>query len=106
MEHGGGGKLSSDTDEGGTLTNADGLFLHIEERAGSSRPIAPEHAAYWHGLALDGYEGGPFADRSGGLITFQATSTEAAEAWVAGDPFVEHDLLTSSWLKEWVPAAP
>jgi hypothetical protein len=42
------------------------------------RAIAPEHAAYWNGLGLPGYLGGPFGDRSGGLITFEADSIEDA----------------------------
>ena len=32
--------------------------------------VAPEHAAYWRGLELRDYLGGPVADRSGGLISF------------------------------------
>jgi hypothetical protein len=31
--------------------------------------VAPQHAAYWRGLELREYVGGPFADRSGGLIS-------------------------------------
>jgi uncharacterized membrane protein len=44
--------------------------------------VAPQHAAHWRGLNLLDYSGGPFADRTGGLITFVAdelTSAEAAE---------------------------
>lgn len=33
------------------------------------------------------YLGGPFADRSGGLITFEASSPERAERMTAHDPF-------------------
>src|SRR4029450_12491324 len=35
------------------------------------RELAPKHAAYWHELGLAEYIGGPFADRSGGLISFE-----------------------------------
>jgi uncharacterized protein YciI len=52
------------------------------------RAIAPHHAAYWQQLALRDYRGGPFADRSGGLITFDAKSLERAEELVSGDPFL------------------
>ena len=48
------------------------------------RAIAPRHAAYWQGLALREYRGGPFADRSGGLITFEAESPEEAKELVSG----------------------
>ena len=43
------------------------------------------------------------ADRSGGLITFEAGSVEEAEQLVAGDPFVRAGLLEDAWLKEWTP---
>jgi uncharacterized protein YciI len=65
------------------------------------RGIAPEHAAYWHALELRDYLGGPFADRSGGLITFEIPSAEDAERLVAGDPFVQEDLLERRWVQEW-----
>jgi len=50
------------------------------------RTVAPEHAAYWRNLGLPGYAGGPFADRSGGLITFDADSLEQAAGIIAADP--------------------
>jgi uncharacterized protein YciI len=65
------------------------------------RTVAPEHAAYWHGLGLGEYLGGPFADRSGGLITFEVASAQEAERLVADDPFVGEDLLERRWVKEW-----
>jgi uncharacterized protein YciI len=65
--------------------------------------IAPEHAAYWRDLGLPGYLGGPLADRSGGLITFEADSLESAERLVAADPFVRDELLEGSVVKQWMP---
>lgn len=65
------------------------------------RQIASEHASYWRGLALSEFMGGPFGDRSGGLITFEARSEEDAWALVAGDPFVRTGLVADRWLKEW-----
>lgn len=65
------------------------------------RGIAPEHAAYWHARGLREYLGGPFADRSGGLITFEVPSAEEAERLVAEDPFVREDVLEKRWVKEW-----
>jgi uncharacterized protein len=67
------------------------------------RTVAPEHAAYWRNLGLPGYVGGPFADRSGGLITFDADSLEQAAGIIAGDPFVQEELLESSVVKQWMP---
>jgi uncharacterized protein YciI len=67
------------------------------------RSVAPQHAAYWHALRLPGYRGGPFADRSGGLIAFEAGSIEDAERIIASDPFVREALIKTSVVKQWVP---
>jgi uncharacterized protein len=63
--------------------------------------VAPEHAAYWRGLELREYLGGPFADRSGGLISFETDSHDDAAQLVADDPFVREGLVERSWVKEW-----
>jgi uncharacterized protein len=63
--------------------------------------VAPEHAAYWHGLGLLDYLGGPFADRTGGLISFETDSRNDAEQLVTHDPFVREGLAERSWVKEW-----
>jgi uncharacterized protein YciI len=65
------------------------------------RAVAPDHAAYWRGLALRGYQGGPFMDRSGGLITFDHDSEQAAERFTSNDPFRLEDLLEEQWVKVW-----
>jgi hypothetical protein len=72
------------------------------------REVAPRHAAYWHGMAPPEYLGGPFADRTGGLITFKAATAGQAEQLVSGDPFLREGLLGSWWLEQWLPegAAP
>jgi hypothetical protein len=46
----------------------------------------PDHVAHWRGLGLDDYVGGPFEDRTGGLIIFQANGSSRAEQAVATDP--------------------
>jgi len=63
--------------------------------------VAPQHVAHWRKLGLHEYLGGPFADRSGGLITFKAASQDEAEQLVAGDPFVREGLHETRWLTEW-----
>lgn len=63
--------------------------------------LAPQHTAHWQGLNLQDYSGGPFADRTGGLITFIVDEPAKAEAAVAADPFVREHLLERSWLKRW-----
>jgi uncharacterized protein YciI len=45
--------------------------------------------------------GGPFADRTGGLISFEASSLPEATALIEQDPFVREDLIEQRWLKEW-----
>jgi hypothetical protein len=52
-------------------------------------------------MGLANYLGGPFADRSGGLITFDSASPAEAERLVANDPFPQRGLIEQSWLKEW-----
>jgi hypothetical protein len=65
--------------------------------------VAPAHATYWRDRALPGYLGGPFADRSGGLIIFDVPDRERAEQLVSADPFVRQNLLAHCWIKEWTP---
>jgi uncharacterized protein YciI len=66
------------------------------------RAAAPQHVTYWQGLAPTGYLGGPFTERSGGLITFETDSSEQAERLVADDPFLRNGLVKNHWLKEWI----
>ena len=65
------------------------------------RDVAPQHVGYWRGLAITGYLGGPFADRSGGLITFETETDDKAERLVSDDPFLRQKLISRHWLKEW-----
>ena len=67
------------------------------------RAAVAGHVSYWQGLRLDGYLGGPFTDRSGGLITFEAEDEERAGRAVSSDPFVAEGLLETYWLKRWAP---
>jgi len=67
------------------------------------RVAVPRHVSYWKELQLGDYAGGPFRDRTGGLITFAAPGRPQAQEIVETDPFVSEDLIESYWLKEWVP---
>jgi hypothetical protein len=78
-------------------------FYWMKDDPDRVRTVAPEHTAYWRDLGLPGYLGGPLADRSGGLITFEADSLESAERLVAADPFVRDELLEGSVVKQWMP---
>ena len=75
-------------------------FYLMSDAPDRVRTVAPLHAAYWRQLGLGQYLGGPFADRSGGLITFEAGSLSEAGQLVADDPFVREDLLERRWVKE------
>lgn len=77
-------------------------FYLMRDATDRVRAVAPDHAAYWRGLGLPEYLGGPFSDRSGGLITFEVSSVDEAERLVADDPFVREDLLLRRWVKEWL----
>jgi hypothetical protein len=67
------------------------------------RAVAPRQIAHWRDLALPAYIGGPFADRSGGLIVFDCASLAEAREIATGDPFVVEGLVRESWLREWLP---
>lgn len=67
------------------------------------RQVVPAHVQYWKSANLNGYMGGPFADRTGGLISFVASSLEEATATIQQDPFVLNDLIDQKWIKEWIP---
>jgi uncharacterized protein YciI len=80
------------------------VYFYIMKGADAKiRETVPRHVAYWKSLKLDDYLGGPFADRSGGLISFSAEGFDAARVIGNGDPFVEDHLLLHSRIKEWIP---
>jgi uncharacterized protein YciI len=61
---------------------------------------------YWKTANIQGYMGGPFADRTGGLISFVASSAEEAAEVIQQDPFIVEDLIDQKWMKEWVLETP
>jgi uncharacterized protein YciI len=79
------------------------FYLMRDDADETVRATAPLHAAHWRHLGLDDYVGGPFEDRSGGLIIFRAESDDQADGAVSTDPFVTSGLLASSWIKRWSP---
>ncbi len=66
------------------------------------RQIVPAHVQYWQSRDVPDYMGGPFADRTGGLITFAAASLENAQDLIMDDPFVCEHLIEQFWIKEWL----
>ena len=67
------------------------------------RAAVAGHVAHWQQQNLPAYLGGPFEDRTGGLITFQAEDLEHARHAVDTDPFMQEGLLETYWLKQWMP---
>ena len=91
---------------GGGRADPPGCFAYfylMKADPDNVRVVAPRHASYWRELRLAHYRGGPFEDRTGGLITFEADDTAEAERAVRGDPFVLEGLVDAHWLKEWTP---
>jgi uncharacterized protein YciI len=78
------------------------FFYTMAGEPDTIRQTVPAHVAYWRDANPANYTGGPFADRTGGLITFDAASERAATEVVDRDPFVLHGLLADRWLKEWL----
>ena len=72
---------------------------HEPEKIGR---VIPAHVRYWNTANLKEYMGGPFGDRTGGLISFVASSSEEATAIILKDPFVLEDLIAEKWIKEWL----
>ena len=75
----------------------------MKEDPDAAREAAPKHAAYWHELRLPEYVGGPFADRSGGLISFEAPVDGSARQLISDDPFQRAGLINDWWRKVWLP---
>jgi uncharacterized protein YciI len=63
--------------------------------------VARSHGRYWHSLHLLQFRGGPFSDRSGGLITFAARDEAEAARAIAGDPFIREGVIGQHWLRPW-----
>ena len=77
-------------------------FYLMKKEPEKIEKIIPQHIEYWQILNIDGYLGGPFADRSGGLITFTSDNIDQAMEIVKKDPFYREDLLAYRWIKEWL----
>ncbi|NOY57940.1 MAG: hypothetical protein GXO75_03270 [Calditrichaeota bacterium] len=77
-------------------------FYFMKNDPDKIRSVVPLHVAYWKNCRLNEYASGPFADRSGGLITFKAETIEKATESMMSDPFVSEDLIEQKWIKEWL----
>jgi len=66
------------------------------------RQVVPAHVGYWKSANVKGYMGGPFGDRTGGLISFVAPSLQDATEIILQDPFIVENLISEKWIKEWI----
>lgn len=80
------------------------LYFYTMRDAGPDRirEVVESHVSYWRSQEFPDYLGGPFSDRTGGLITFGAATLDRARDTVAQDPFVKKGLVERSWVKEWI----
>lgn len=79
------------------------FFYFMKKDAQRIRKIVPAHIRYWAAQEPIRHKGGPFADRSGGMILFEAADRKRAEKLAHHDPFVRERVVESSWVKEWMP---
>ncbi len=77
------------------------FFYFMKMEPEKIKAVVPLHIEYWHKLKLNKYLGGPFADRTGGLITFETENMDEATKIIMNDPFVLQGLLENKWIKEW-----
>ena len=75
----------------------------ISEKVEKIKNTVSSHVEYWKSKKLDHYQGGPFSDRTGGLITFASENLEEAADLINHDPFIKNDVIDKLWLKEWMP---
>jgi uncharacterized protein YciI len=78
------------------------FYFMKKDKSDKIRQFAESHTMYWKGNNLSDYKGGPFADRSGGLIQFKFDSLREAELLIQNDPFIINDVIDQKWLKEWI----
>ncbi len=79
------------------------IYLYFMKKEPDKIPaVVPSHVDYWNERNLKEYQGGPFADKSGGLITFEAENIEEATRIISNDPFVSENLIQEKWIKEWI----
>ena len=85
------------------MTKRFAYFYLMKQEPEKVQQVVPAHVEYWEKFKSQNYLGGPFADRSGGLITFNTADINDATNIIKNDPFAINNLLESKWIKEWMP---
>ncbi len=84
------------------MTKQYAFFYLMKNDPEKIRNIVPAHIEYWKNSKPINYSGGPFSDRSGGLILFEAENMEAATELAMNDPFIVREAIETKWIKEWI----
>lgn len=78
------------------------MYFLVDDVQKIKNTIGP-HVKYWKNEEFNYYRGGPFSDKTGGLIIFTSKSYEEATEIINNDPFIKGDTLKEYLLKEWIP---
>jgi len=79
------------------------IFFYLMKNESEKIPmLVPKHVKYWEENKSVDSSGGPFGDRSGGLILFEAEEMNAAKTLAMNDPFVLEQVIERKWVKEWM----
>ena len=78
------------------------MYFLVDDVEKIKSTIGP-HVNYWRNQEFDDYRGGPFTDKTGGLIIYSSNSYEEANEIINNDPFIKEGTLKEYWLKEWIP---
>lgn len=66
------------------------------------KTLIPAQIEYWQKFAPENFTGGPFKDRSGGMLSFSAADMAQAEEICKNDPFVKSGIVDEYWVREWL----
>ena len=78
------------------------FFYLLKDKPNKIQDTFMDHINYWMNSGVEEFAGGPFADRTGGLITFVTSSLEEASKVIMQDPFIKIKVIDKKWIKEWV----
>ena len=79
------------------------FFYMMKDEEKRIRDTIAAHVGYWKRQPSANHAGGPFGDRSGGMILFEAMDHDSARQLTQSDPFVTAHVIEKSWIKQWLP---
>ena len=78
------------------------IFFYFNSQLEKIRETVPSHIGYWNSHKFEYYKGGPFVDKTGGMIIFTADNPAQANKIISKDPFMIENLIAEYHLKEWI----